>query len=312
MIQIERYQSSLKSVWDNFNEQALNGTFFFNRNFIEYHGERFTDHSLLFYLNDQLVALLPLHEKDGVVASHLGLSFGGILVSRKVDTLLMLRLFEKLVDYLKIQHFHSFVYKPQPYIYLPQPAQEDLFALYQFGAQLTQRANISVLDVTGPSHYSKLRQRCLKEAQKNQITVAISDKVKEFMQLVENIYLTAGIDSPTHTVSEIQLLTKLFPEHITLWAAHLGEELVGGLILFDHRQVVNLQYIATSLKGRQLHALDLLVHSVIQQYKNQKKYLSFGTSHDERKPYGLSHNLLRNKISYGTRTVVQDTYQLTL
>ncbi|MDQ4142016.1 MAG: GNAT family N-acetyltransferase [Bacteroidota bacterium] len=312
MIKIERYQSSLKQIWNDFNEQAINGTFFFNRNFLEYHADRFRDHSLLFYLKDKLVAILPLHEQESVVASHQGLSFGGMVLSRKVDILLLLQLCEELLAYLKARDFRTFIYKPQPYIYLLQPAQEDLFALYQKGAQLYQRANISVLDLNGPVHYSKLRQRCLKKALNNSLSVTEPEKLEEFMQLVRNTYTIAGIKAPTHTAAEINYLKKLFPGNIKLLTAHLAGELVGGLILFIHRQVVNLQYIATSQLGKQVHAQDLLIHQVIQQYKIQKKYLSFGTSHDNREPYGLSLNLLRNKGSYGARTVVQDTYQLTL
>ncbi|QMU27937.1 GNAT family N-acetyltransferase [Adhaeribacter radiodurans] len=312
MIQIERYDKTLKSAWDSFNQQAINGTFFFNRNFIEYHADRFIDHSLLFYRKDQLIAILPLHEKDGVANSHQGLSFGGFVVSRKVDTLLMLQVFRKLREYLKSQLFHTLFYKAQPSIYAQEPAQEDLVALYQHGASLYKRANISVLDLTVPLHYSKLRQRCLKKALENSLTLAFSNEVEEFMNLVEIIHATAGIRAPTHTTAELRYLKELFPENIKLLTAYQGEELIGGVILFEHRQVVNLQYMATSPKGKKVHALDLLLHHVIQVYKSQKKYLSFGTSYDDREPYGLSQNLLRNKTSYGTRTVVQDTYYLFL
>lgn len=310
MIQIKRYTSQDKPEWNRFNQQAVNGSFLFDRNFMEYHKDRFEDHSLLFYSKGKLMALLPLHQKADSVASHLGLSFGGVIISEKVHTVFMLQLFEQLLVYLRNNLFKIFIYKPQPFIYSAKPAQDDLFALYQFQARLHSRTILSVLDLANPISYSKLRKRCLKKALANNIEVKYSDNLPEYMQLVQIIYDAANL-KPTHTPEELQLLKENFPEQIKLLVAYLHDELLGGVIIFEHNQVVNLQYMATSPKGKQLHALDLVIYIIINKYQDQKKYVNFGTSQDNG-PYGLNLNLLQNKISYGTHAVVQDTYQIPL
>ena len=59
MFSLSLYNSSLKSQWDNFINESKNGTFLFNRDFIEYHKNRFKDYSILFYKLDKLIAVFP-------------------------------------------------------------------------------------------------------------------------------------------------------------------------------------------------------------------------------------------------------------
>ncbi|RDC63531.1 GNAT family N-acetyltransferase [Adhaeribacter pallidiroseus] len=309
-MEIQRYHSGFKDLWNTCNAQAVNGTFLFDRTFMEYHESQFTDHSLLFFRQHKLIALLPLHEAEEVVASHNGLSFGGFIMTPAVDTNRMLQLFENLKIYLTQHKFRSLIYKPQPYVYFMQPTQDDLFGLYQQNARITQRVIVSVLDITLPPLYFKLRQRCLRRAKTQNLRVKQSEDVASYMQLVADLYRKAGIKPPTHTTIEMQYLLQTFPENIKLLVAYSGQELVGGVLLFIHPQVVNLQYMATSELGKQKHALDLLIDTVITTYQNKKKYLSFGSSQDSREPYHTNFNLLRNKGSYGARGVVQDTYQI--
>ena len=48
MISIEKYNSKLKNIWNQFVENSNNGTIFQNRDFINYHIDRsFIDNSLV-------------------------------------------------------------------------------------------------------------------------------------------------------------------------------------------------------------------------------------------------------------------------
>ena len=42
---VSRYTGELRQDWDRFVGEAKNSTFLFNRNYMDYHSERFTDHS---------------------------------------------------------------------------------------------------------------------------------------------------------------------------------------------------------------------------------------------------------------------------
>ena len=56
---VKRYSGDLKPLWNLFIASAKNATFLFDRDFMEYHADRFTDFSVLVFKADKLVAVLP-------------------------------------------------------------------------------------------------------------------------------------------------------------------------------------------------------------------------------------------------------------
>src|ERR1700694_490675 len=102
MLTITRYNPSHKDQWDRFLATARNAVFLFARDYMDYHADRFVDHSLLFQQDGRLVALLPasLHEQ-GTLVSHGGLTFGGVVSDGSMTTGLMVTLFTELFPYLR-------------------------------------------------------------------------------------------------------------------------------------------------------------------------------------------------------------------
>ena len=76
-IDVIKYNSNMKAEWDAFVETSKNGTFLFMRNYMEYHSDRFADHSLMFYCNNRLLAVLPanIRESEKTLVSHGGLTY---------------------------------------------------------------------------------------------------------------------------------------------------------------------------------------------------------------------------------------------
>lgn len=62
MFEIKRYSEADKEVWNVHVEQARNATFLLNRSYMDYHSDRFHDHSLMIFRNGKLYALLPANE----------------------------------------------------------------------------------------------------------------------------------------------------------------------------------------------------------------------------------------------------------
>ena len=46
-ITIVRYDAAQRVLWDDFVENARNATFLFKRDYMDYHADRFADHSLI-------------------------------------------------------------------------------------------------------------------------------------------------------------------------------------------------------------------------------------------------------------------------
>ena len=84
-IRIERYGSELGDAWAGVLRSAKNGIFQFERAYMEYHADRFTDLSLLAFVDDQPVAILPAAiDAQCVVTSHPGLTFGGVVLDARI------------------------------------------------------------------------------------------------------------------------------------------------------------------------------------------------------------------------------------
>ena len=58
-ITVKRYDESIRNAWNDFNKNAVNSLFMFDRNFMEYHKDRFVDYSLVLYDDNGICAILP-------------------------------------------------------------------------------------------------------------------------------------------------------------------------------------------------------------------------------------------------------------
>ena len=63
MFDIIRYTPAMADEWNRFVATSKNGTFLFFRDYMDYHADRFRDHSLMFYRDGGLFALLPANEE---------------------------------------------------------------------------------------------------------------------------------------------------------------------------------------------------------------------------------------------------------
>ena len=80
MFEIRKYTADKKEAWNKFVNKAKNSTFLFDRNYMDYHSDRFNDNSLMFYKKGRLYALLPAHKIANILYSHLGLTYGGLIM----------------------------------------------------------------------------------------------------------------------------------------------------------------------------------------------------------------------------------------
>lgn len=295
--------------WNKWVSSAKNGHFLFNRNYMDYHQDRFTDHSLLFYNKEKLVAVLPANENKGVLASHGGLTFGGVLSSDSMRAPLMLTIFDALRDYMREQKLHILRYKAIPYIYARVPSEEDLYALFRKDAKLVRRDVSSTIRLDHQLAYSKGRNHSLKLASKNDLVIQESSSFEEFMQLETEVLSRKHNTRPVHTSEEISLLASRFPQNIRLFLALKNDELMAGMVVYESEFVAHAQYMASSEEGQLVGALDLVVDTYVRKHCQGKRFFDFGIS-TERDGTILNDGLVSQKEMFGARTVVYDTYEL--
>jgi hypothetical protein len=310
-VKIARYTANDKPAWDNFVTSSKNGVFLFYRDYMDYHADRFTDHSLMFFSDDALIAIMPASIKDDVVYSHAGLTFGGFVTDSRMKMGLMLELFDHLRAFLKEAGSKRLIYKVVPHIYHQLPAGEDLYALFRAGATLVRRDVSSTIDLAEKLSFSRGRKYEIKQAQKDGLEVHQSDAFDVFMAIEEHVLDTKYESKPTHTAAELAMLANKFPESIKLFIATHQQETLAGVVVYETKNVAHAQYIAASDEGKELGALDLILNYLINDYYSSKKYFDFGISTEQEGRY-LNLGLIENKQSFGARAIVYDSYELDL
>ena len=260
-----------KSLWDDFIKTAKNGHFLFFRNYMEYHSDRFKDHSLLvFDEKERLLAILPANISGKTLYSHQGLTFGGFIVNHKMTTELMLDVFSLLTEYLKLINIEKLIYKSIPYIYAEVSTQEDLYALFVYGARLFRRDVSSNINLTEPIKYSKGRKWTVSKAKKENIELSQAGGYADYWQLLSNVLAYKHEAKPVHSLSEIEYLHNCFPENIKLFVAKKNGELISGAVIYETDHVAHTQYLANSVTGREIGALDLLLDHLIKNVYKDK------------------------------------------
>ncbi len=83
MFDIRQYtdNDSDSTAWNDFVMRSKQGTFLFDRRYMDYHRDRFSDYSLLFYKKGKLYALLPANIDGDTLWSHQGLTYGGLITN---------------------------------------------------------------------------------------------------------------------------------------------------------------------------------------------------------------------------------------
>lgn len=313
MFEIRRYTAERADEWNAFVAASKNGTFLFDRRYMDYHGDRFEDCSLMVYFKSRLYALLPANRLDDTLYSHQGLTYGGLVMSDSSTTALVRELFREMNDWLREAGVRKVVYKHVPWIYASLPAEEDLFALANVcRASLSSRDVGSVVMLNRRLKFSTLRSRCVKKALKAGMEIRESQDCSEFWPLLE-ANLKAKYDArPVHSLGEIALLRSRFPRQIRLFVACREGRVIGGTLLYICARTVKTQYISANEEGRRVGALDLLFTTLMDQCsENGAEYFDFGTSNlpDNN---DLNDSLIFQKEGFGGRAVCYDIYEYSL
>lgn len=309
-IKLLPYEPQLRDAWRQLVDRSRNGTFLHQRDYMEYHADRFTDASLLFFRDDRAVAALPATLKDDVLSSHAGLSYGGLVMDQELHAWEALPIFEAVADWGRSQGIRTLAYKSIPHIYHRAPAEEDLYALHRMGAQLVRRDLSTCIPLDGSAaSVSKGRRSCVAKARRVGLTVAESSDYAGFMQIAASELQAKYGLQPTHDASELALLAGRFPARVKLVGGYLGERLMGGVVLYLTDTVCHVQYIASTEEGRQHGVVDLCVHEAITRFAGKRRWFDFGISTTDQ-GRDLNQGLTLNKESWGGRTVVFDHYTL--
>ncbi len=309
--QIQKYSNEHYKEWNNFVAHAKNATFLFHRDFMEYHQDRFEDYSLLLFDdNQELIAVLPANRVGETLFSHLGLTYGGIVLQEKTKLSDFISIAKSVFEYLDALGFKKLMVKEIPTIYNQIPSDELKYLMFLMQGNLVRRDVLSVLDLTSNFSFSRDRKNGVKRGIKNNLAV----KEEANFELFWNEILIPNLEvkhqaKPVHSLEEIQLLFSKFPKNIRQFNVYQNDKVVAGTIVFETDLVAHSQYISGNSDKNELGSLDFLHDYLISNVFKDKKYFDFGIS-NENQGKNINEGLLYWKESFGARAITQNFYEV--
>jgi hypothetical protein len=287
------------------------------RRFITYHGDRFTDRSVI--LEDRRgrvkgvfpAAVSPA--SDEVIFSHPGLTYGGVVHDGTVRGASMIEALQQIAEHYRLLGYRRLRYKAVPAIYHSVPAEDDLYALFRLGGRRYRSDLSATIDLTRRGKPTHGRMSSRKTAEAAAVCTEDNwDAVTEFWAILETNLAQRHGASPVHSLREIRLLHDRFPDEIHLIVARTGGLLAGGGLVFAAGPTLHLQYTATTPEGRAACVTDPLIERAVEFAAERRlQYFDFGISTVE-EGRSLDEGLYKFKLSFGAGSVVYDQYELDL
>ncbi|EHK9184209.1 TPA: GNAT family N-acetyltransferase [Vibrio vulnificus] len=311
MVSCRRYNPEDLATWNSFIQDSKMSAFFFLRSFMDYHKDRFDDHSVMFFDEGQLIAVLPANQNQNQLVSHGGLTFGGLVLSRKLRSSKVAEILTSLKEYLLGCNITSVIYKASPHFMHDLPAEEDVYFLFNDGAQLVRRDLTSIIYNGRKLKLSKGRKALISKARGNGVVITESDDITGFYELLSGALEKHGV-KPVHSVEELEMLKERHSKNIKLYIAEENGKALAGALMFNFDSVEHTQYLATSDEGKTVGALDLLIGTLIERFhEGESRVFSFGISTENAGKY-LNEGLLSQKEGFGARSAVIDFYEWNL
>ncbi|WP_169515059.1 GNAT family N-acetyltransferase [Hymenobacter norwichensis] len=317
-LRVEPYTPTQVAAWNALVASSANGPFLFARTFLNYHQDRFEDHSWLVWQGSKLravfvAAVAHTTTEPTTLVAHPGLAYGGLVTAVGVKYAETAAMLDLLRVAWQTAGFRYLLVRPVPRVFCQQFSENQAFWLHQQGAELSNREMNSVLDLTQPVHIGTWRRGNLRKARLHGVVVQLAtntDYAPYWQLLTETLAAVHG-RQPVHTLAEISSLRDQNPGNLELWGAWLGHELVAGVLVFQdrHQNFVHTQYIAGNSRGKQAGAVDAVLARIITEKATEYRRLSFGISTVQGV---VNPGLLNQKEGFGATAELMETYRLAL
>ncbi len=309
---IERYHEGLRGDWNQAVRQARNGLFFFERGFLDYHGPRFADCSLMIYEGRKPLALLPAHLEGDSLVSHRGLPFAGWIVSPELCLRNMEMAFILLEQFLRAVGLRRLVVSPVPNVYGRKPCEEELWCLRQQRAvEVGAKVGVVMRARDFKEFATEKRKKLLKSGVLQACRAVVSTDIRGHMERVAEFLWERHRVRPLHTAEEMEFIAAAFPENVRIWEVWRDNLLVGGNLVFLSPHIVRSQHFYVCGDTEKTGGTGVLNGALLLLEEIQNHWWDFGTSMEP--ATGLLNPALHQfKESHGGRTSIQSTYEWNL
>ena len=303
-----KYKNEKKKEWDNFVSTAKNATFLFQRDFMDYHKDRFEDFSLMVYKGEKLYALLPANKKEDTIISHQGLTYGSFVLQDSAKLFYSFEAFKKILEFLYNEGIKKLDIREIPAFYNNVPSDELEYFLYKANATLVKRDVIMAIDYSHKLRFQKNRREGINKAKRNELEIKVDGNFQLFWDEILIPNLSDKHQAiPVHSLEEIEMLSARFPNNIVQVNVYKDDKIVAGTTVFLTDTVVHPQYVSGNKEKNIYGSLDLLYDFIIDHFKENRKFFSFNTSSEEKGKL-LNEGLLFWKEGCGARPQMFNNY----
>ena len=299
--------------WEAVVAAASGATFLHSRQFLEYHGDRFADLSLMVQIGDRTVGVFPIardRENPSIAVSHPGATYGSLVHTGELVGTRMIDALTRSLEQLRNAGCSQLVIKPVPSIYHRVPAEDDRYALFRLGAERSRCDLSCTIDLQHRLPPSSRRQRGLRRALR---TLSVCDNralLPAFWEVLTQNLARRHETRPVHSLGEMQMLFDRLGSQIRLTVAQHDDRIVAGVIVFVSSRVHHAQYIAADPDGFSMNALDAVFDHCIRVATGEGiRFFDFGISTEQQGRY-LNEGLYAFKSEFGGGGTIAEQYRV--
>jgi len=310
---IEKFNMKDEEKWDSFIEKnSVNGTFLHSRKFLNYHKDRFKDHSLLIKKGESIVAVIPACEivenNTKIFYSHKGSTFGGIIVSKDFNNISHVEnIFNILEEHLRYNKYDKLILKNTSEIF--SNGNINLLDYFYFKNDYKNYNELSLyIDLKNCSpiienNFSTSKRRDLKYSLRHNLQfrrLETDDEVNDFYNLLTTSLKKHNV-KPVHSLQELlDFKNSRLKGIVKFYGVYYKDILIAGSMAFDFNSVVfHTQYLASDPVYSNYYPMNFLNYSLIKEaYVNKFSFFSFGISTEENGKF-LNTSLAQFKEGFG-------------
>ena len=304
-----------EQAWERFIAVSNNGTLFSKPCFYHHHDEPVPVRFIGCYEGEDLLAGLvgAFSEDRNVFISPVKASYGGIILppasfSDTEKALTVILEYFKTIDVRRIQLTFP------PLLYQRQLNQDLDFLLryHGFRESLTLISSIVSTSEYSEKSISRDNWKSIKKARNSGVRIRPLDDFGIFYELL--LHNKKKFDlKPTHSLSEIKQLFRLFPNEMNLTGAWLDDKLIAAtMTMHCHPRVLLVFYICSLTGYNRYRPVNLMMHKVILQAKEAGiPAVDFGVSMetDTDNPMDPRRSLIYFKEHFNTHGFLRVTYE---
>lgn len=305
VLQVARFEPNDALMWDRIVATSPQGALQHRRRFLDYHGDRFSDRSLVVWRDEMPVAVYPAADslaRFGEVVSHPGAAYGGLVLAPGVRVSEVPGIVEAVIGHYQEAGVRRLVVRPPWHWTQLRPNEVFVHELLRRGATAHPWQLVSVVDLSHSLALSSRRRRMLQRGTSRLSVSWDVGHMPQYWRILEERLLISHSVEPTHSLDEVTDLAMRFPDNLFLVTAWAANDIVGGALIITESTYQHVQYIAATDAGRDSGATDVVVVSAAERARTGGvKSLSLGSS-VEPQDHSVNSGLIDFKSEFGAST----------